>query len=43
MGDSIGCRRERGGGVYHASVRINRDYFRELKEQFEASKKRRDS
>ena len=31
---SIGCRRERGGGSYHASVRINRDYFRELKVQF---------
>ena len=34
MGYSIGCRRERGGGAYHASVRINRDYFRELKGQF---------
>lgn len=31
MGYSIGCRRERGGGVYHASVRINRDTMRELK------------
>ena len=31
---SIGCRRERGGGAYHASVRINRDYLRELKGRF---------
>lgn len=31
MGYSIGCRRERGGGEYHASVRINRDTMRELK------------
>ncbi len=30
-GYSIGCRRERGGGEYHASVRINRDTMRELK------------
>ena len=34
MGYSIGCRRERGGGAYHASVRINRDYFFELKRKF---------
>lgn len=31
MGHSIGCRRERGGGAFHASVRINRDTMRELK------------
>src|SRR6185503_17409465 len=31
MGYSIGCRRERGGGAFHASVRINRDTMRELK------------
>jgi hypothetical protein len=31
---SIGCRRERGGGAYHASVRINRDHLRELKAKF---------
>ena len=37
LGYSIGCRRERGGGAYHASVRINRDYFRELKGQFECA------
>lgn len=30
-GYSISCRRERGGGEYHASVRINRDTMRELK------------
>jgi hypothetical protein len=34
MGYSIGCRREHGGGAYHASVRIHANYFRELKEQF---------
>jgi len=34
MGYSIGCRRERGGSTYHASVRINRDVVRELKAQF---------
>jgi len=31
MGYSIGCRREHGGGEYHASVRINRDTMHELK------------
>ena len=31
---SIGYCRERGGETYHASVRINRDYFRELKAEF---------
>ena len=31
MGYSLGCRRERGGGEYHASVRINRDTIHELK------------
>lgn len=31
MGYSIGCRPERGGGAYHASVRINRDTILQLK------------
>lgn len=35
QGYSIGCRRERGGGAYHASVRINREVYRELKVRFE--------
>lgn len=35
MGYSIGCRRGRGGVKYHASVRIDRDVFRELKSHFE--------
>src|ERR1017187_8628517 len=34
MGYSIGCRRARGGGAYHASVRINRERFAELKARF---------
>jgi hypothetical protein len=34
---AIGYRQARGGGGYHASVRINREYFRELKEQFLAA------
>jgi hypothetical protein len=34
MGYSIGCRRARGGGEYHASVRINRERFAELKKRF---------
>jgi len=34
MGYSIGCRRARGGGNYHASVRINRDAYKELKIRF---------
>lgn len=34
MGYSIGCRRERGGGAHHASVRINRDTMWELKRKF---------
>ena len=34
MGYSIGCRREHGGGAYHASVRIHRDCIRKLKVQF---------
>jgi hypothetical protein len=34
-GYSIGCRRARGGGVYHASVRINRERFAELKARFQ--------
>lgn len=35
MGYSIGCRRARGGGAYHASVRIQREAFGELKAQFQ--------
>ncbi len=35
MGYSIGCRRERGGGKLHASVRINRDIFKALKARYE--------
>ncbi len=35
MGYSIGCRRERGGGAYHASVRINRELYLEIKARFE--------
>ena len=37
MGYSIGCRRARGGGEYHASVRIHRDRFAELKARFKAA------
>ena len=33
-GYSIGCRRGRGGGEYHASVRVNRERFAELKARF---------
>ncbi len=33
---SIGCRRGRGGGAYHASVRINGEYLKELKGKFVA-------
>src|SRR5262249_17528477 len=33
MGYSIGCRRERGGGKDHSSVRISHDGFRQLKEK----------
>jgi len=36
-GYSIGCRRARGGGEYHASVRINRERFAELKTRFQHS------
>ena len=35
QGYSIGCRRARGGGEYHASVRINRERFTELKARFQ--------
>ena len=35
MGYSIGCRRARGGGKWHASVRIQREAFGELKARFE--------
>lgn len=34
MGYSIGCRRERGGGAYHASVRIHQERFKELMKRF---------
>ena len=34
MGYSIGCRRARHGGKYHASVRIDRELFREMKARF---------
>jgi hypothetical protein len=33
-GYSIGCRRARGDGAYHASVRINRELFKEIREHF---------
>ena len=36
MGYSIGCRRARGGGAYHASVRIQRELYREMIARFEA-------
>jgi hypothetical protein len=36
VGYSIGCRRARGGGEYHASVRINRGRFAELKARFQS-------
>ncbi|SPE61808.1 conserved hypothetical protein [Verrucomicrobia bacterium] len=36
MGYSIGCRRARGGGEYHASVRISNERYTELKSQFES-------
>jgi len=36
-GYSIGCRPARGGGKYHASVRIDRERFAELKARFEAA------
>lgn len=35
QGYSIGCRRARGGGEFHASVRINRERFAELKARFQ--------
>ena len=35
MGYSIGCRRARGGGPLHASVRINRKTYFDLKRHFE--------
>lgn len=35
MGYSIGCRRVRGGGKWHASVRIEREAFEELSARFE--------
>ena len=35
MGYSIGCHQERGGGVFHASVRISQEVYRELKGKFE--------
>ena len=36
MGYSIGCRRARHGPKWHASVRIHRTIYRELKARFEA-------
>lgn len=33
-GYSIGCRRARGGGAWHASVRIEREQFKRLKSDF---------
>ena len=33
-GYSIGCRRARGGGAWHASVRIEREHFKRLKCDF---------
>jgi hypothetical protein len=35
QGYSIGCRRARGGGEYHASVRISRERLAELKARFQ--------
>lgn len=35
MGYSIGCRQPRGGGDYHASVRLDRTLCQELKRRFE--------
>lgn len=37
MGYSIGCRRGRNGGRYHASVRVHRQCYRDLKARFEAN------
>jgi hypothetical protein len=37
MGYSIGCRQERGGGKYHASVRLERGVCQRLKQRFEAA------
>ncbi len=34
-GYSIGCRKARGGGVYHASVRLERGVCQQLKQRFE--------
>lgn len=36
MGYSIGCRRARGEGEYHASVRISKERYAELKSRFES-------
>jgi hypothetical protein len=36
VGYSIGCGRARGGGEYHASVRIHQERFAELKARFQA-------
>ena len=35
MGYSIGCRRARGNGEYHASVRISKERYAELKARFQ--------
>jgi len=37
MSYSIGCRRARGGGAYHASVRIHRERFEDLKARFQVA------
>jgi len=37
MGYSIGCRQGRGGGAYHASVRLDRTLCQELKRRFEGA------
>ena len=33
-GHSLGCRRERGGGAFHASVRVHHQCYCELRERF---------
>jgi hypothetical protein len=37
MGYSIGCRQARGGGAYHASVRLERTLCQQLKQRFSAA------
>ena len=43
MGYSIGCRQARNGGRYHASVRIERQIYSELKARFEGMAAHRDA